>query len=165
MNNNRLLLETTSTWLQLCFMIMSYYKTEAHQGDGIRLEEYDLLLTVQKGHARRVNTQYGVFSWREEEEESLLFPNQMVCTTTYCWNHDINTRWRTAIKQRHVSLHVWLCFFVISVSTLGKFTHPRFVEIRHTSLIRNVATEIIDQTLIWRRKVNCDITVLYCNGL
>jgi hypothetical protein len=31
-------------------MIMSYYKTEAHQGDGIRLEEYDLLLTVQKGH-------------------------------------------------------------------------------------------------------------------
>jgi hypothetical protein len=28
---------------------------------------YDLLLTVQKGHARRVNTQYRVFSWREEE--------------------------------------------------------------------------------------------------
>lgn len=43
-------------------MTMSYYETEAHQGDGIRLEEYDLLLTVQKGHARRVNTQYGVFS-------------------------------------------------------------------------------------------------------
>jgi hypothetical protein len=29
---------------------------------------YDLLLAVQKGNARRVNTQYRVFSWREEEE-------------------------------------------------------------------------------------------------
>jgi hypothetical protein len=29
---------------------------------------YDLLLAVQKGNARKVNTQYRVFSWREEEE-------------------------------------------------------------------------------------------------
>jgi hypothetical protein len=34
---------------------------------------YDLLLTVQKGHARRVNTQYRVFYWREEEDMSTGF--------------------------------------------------------------------------------------------
>ena len=36
---------------------------------------YDLLLTVQKGHARRVNTQYRVFSRREEEEDDFCLDN------------------------------------------------------------------------------------------
>ena len=32
-------------------------------------------LTVQKGHVRRVNIQYRVFSWREEEEDDFCLDN------------------------------------------------------------------------------------------
>ena len=53
---------------------------------------YDLLLAVQKGHARRANTQYRVFSWREKEVITskvlrsplwLGWPLWNICVTNY----------------------------------------------------------------------------------